>query len=341
MKHIFLATGLLLMMSTMQSCAQNPNADLDPGVYAKIYTAKGDILLELEYEKEPMTVGNFVGLAQGDIQNAAKAPGLPFYDGLKFHRVIADFMIQGGDPLGNGSGDPGYKFPDEIDTSLKFDGPGVLAMANAGPNTNGSQFFITHKETPWLDGKHAIFGHVVKGQDVVNAIEKDDVMDSIRIIRVGDKAEAFNAKQTFNDLRANWAKMEEQKKQAEKEAFVNNMQKMYPNAELQDSGLMIEILEQGDGPKPQKGQTVVVHYTGTLEDGKKFDSSYDRGEPIEFPLGMGRVIAGWDEGLMKLNKGTKARLIIPSYLGYGDQGYPPVIPAKATLIFEVKLVDIK
>ena len=177
--------------------AQDEKKKLPDGVYADMETSKGKILLQLEYEKTPLTVANFVGLAEGT-KNYSKTPGeppkaqsQPFYDGLTFHRVIPDFMIQGGDPQGSGGGGPGYQFRNEIDPSLKHNRAGILSMANAGPDTNGSQFFITHKETSWLDGKHTVFGHVVEGQDVVNKIAKGDTIKQIKILRIGDKAKTF------------------------------------------------------------------------------------------------------------------------------------------------------
>ena len=166
-------------------------AQLKDGIYAVIHTDKGDIVLELEYKRCPMTVCNFVGLAEGTLNMSDL--GTPFYDGLNFHRVIKDFMIQGGCPKGDGTGGPGYRFPDEFNPELKHDGPGVLSMANAGPGTNGSQFFITHVPTPWLDGKHTVFGHVIEGQDVVNSIEQGDRINSVEILRIGADAESFDA----------------------------------------------------------------------------------------------------------------------------------------------------
>ena len=179
--------------------AQN-TVDPENGIYARFITNKGIIVCQLEYQKTPMTVGNFVGLAEGNFKVGDKSFSKPFFDGLIFHRVIADFMIQGGDPQGTGMGDPGYKFYDEIDQTLKHIGPGILSMANSGPNTNGSQFFITHKETPWLDGKHTVFGHVISGQDVVNAIAQNDTMRKVEIIRVGREANKWNAQAAFDQV---------------------------------------------------------------------------------------------------------------------------------------------
>lgn len=199
MKKVILAcTFLLVAFSSFAGKEKKPK--LEKGLYAEIETSKGKILLQLEFEKTALTVANFVGLAEGKIKNNAKALGIPFYDGLKFHRVIPNFMIQGGDPQGNGSGGPGYAFKDEFLPEFKFTGPGILAMANAGPKTNGSQFFITHVATPWLDGHHTIFGHVISGQDVVNAIQQDDTIVHIKIIRKGKAAKKFKADKVFSEL---------------------------------------------------------------------------------------------------------------------------------------------
>ena len=303
---------------------------------AKMETSKGDILLELEFEKTPMTVANFVGLAEGKIQNEAKPLGTPYYDGIIFHRVIPDFMIQSGDPEGTGRGGPGYNFPDEIDPSLTHSGPGILSMANAGPGTNGSQFFITHKETPWLDGKHTVFGRVIEGHNVVNTIEQNDIILAVTIIREGNAAKNFDAARIFES---------EQGKQKEVAAakakkMEEEIDKMSEGATTTSSGLKYIIQNQGDGNKPHPGDRVSVHYSGYLTNGTKFDSSYDRKKPFEFTLGQGKVIKGWDEGVALLNIGTKAKFFIPSDLAYGSRGAGGVIPPNATLIFEVELLDI-
>ncbi len=308
------------------------------GMYAKMSTNRGDIYLQLEFEKTPMTVANFVGLAEGKIKNTAKADGLPFYDGMKFHRVIPNFMIQGGDPLGTGSGGPGYKFPDEFDTSLKHAAPGVLSMANAGPGTNGSQFFITHVPTPWLNGKHSIFGHVINGQDVVNAVLQGDTLKTLTILRKGSKAEAFDGGKLFEEEKANQSKKAEEKAKAEQAVMDKVLNVQYANAKTTVSGLRYIVEKEGTGASPVATDKVTVHYTGTLLDGKKFDSSVDRGQPATFPLNQ--VIPGWTEGLQLMKKGGKTKFIIPPALGYGANGAGGVIPPNAWLIFDVELIDI-
>ena len=315
---------------------------LKDGLYANFRTAKGDILCRLEFKKTPLTVANFVGLAEGtkDLGGGAKAKGDRFYDGLTFHRVIADFMIQGGCPLGTGTGGPGYTFPDEIDPSLTHSGPGILSMANAGPNTNGSQFFITHVPTPWLDGKHTVFGHVVTGQDVVNKIAGGDTINSVEILRVGAEAEAFKSdQQAFDNLLLGMEERQKEKERAAVEETARIIRERWPEAITTPSGLMYVVTGKGSGEDfPKPGTMVKAHYTGKLLDGKKFDSSYDRGEPIRFPVGQGRVIKGWDEAFLGMTKGEKRTLIIPSDLGYGVHGRGP-IPPNATMVFDVELVD--
>ena len=307
------------------------------GLYAKFNTTKGEILIELEYQKTPGTVGNFVALAEGNMENSVKPQGEKYYDGLKFHRVIPDFMIQGGCPQGTGTGNPGYKFDDEFHTDLRHDTPGVLSMANAGPGTNGSQFFITHVETPWLDNKHTVFGKVIEGQDVVDAVAQGDTMDSLEIIRVGNDAEKFNAIEafrTFEGAREKRLAEEKAKKQEE-------LDKLAAGFKSTDSGLRYQVIQEGNGVKAETGKTVSVHYKGQLADGTVFDSSYKRNQPIDFALGVGQVIPGWDEGIGLLKVGDKARFVIPSDLAYGSAGAGGVIPPDATLVFDVELMDVK
>ncbi|TVZ50973.1 peptidylprolyl isomerase [Dokdonia sp. Hel_I_53] len=310
---------------------------MQDGIYAKIYTSKGEITLKLEHEKTPGTVGNFVALAEGNLENDKKPQGTPYYDGLTFHRVIPDFMIQGGCPLGTGTGDGGYKFDDEIHPDLKHDAPGVLSMANAGPGTNGTQFFITHIATDWLDGKHTVFGKVVDGQDVVNAIAQGDTMEKVEIIRKGSEAESWNAVEAFRTFEG----AREKRVAQEKEAQQAEIDKLAAGFDKTDSGLHYKIIQKGDGAKAEKGKVVSVHYKGQLPDGTVFDSSFKRNQPIDFELGVGQVIPGWDEGIQLLNVGDKARLVIPSDLAYGSAGAGGVIPPNATLVFDVELVAVK
>jgi len=310
---------------------------MENGIYAKFNTTKGSILVKLAHDLTPGTVGNFVALAEGNLENKVKAQGTPYYDGLKFHRVIPDFMIQGGCPQGTGTGDPGYKFDDEFHPSLKHDKPGVLAMANSGPGTNGSQFYITHVPTSWLDNKHTVFGNVVEGQDIVDAVAQGDILETLEIVRVGEEAEKWNAVEAFRVFEGSRAKREA----AVKEAAEASMEKLAAGFDKTESGLRYKMIQKGNGKKAENGKIVSVHYSGQLENGKVFDSSYTRKKPIEFPLGRGNVIEGWDEGIALLQVGDKARFVIPSHLGYGSNGAGGVIPPDATLIFDVELMDVK
>jgi cyclophilin family peptidyl-prolyl cis-trans isomerase len=307
---------LLCALTATVSLAQTKNAKPKPvvleGIFAEIYTNKGKIALQLEFQKTPITVANFITLAEGKnefVTNDRK--GKPYYDGLKFHRVIANFMIQGGCPLGTGAGDPGYKFKDEFDPSLKHDKPGILSMANSGPATNGSQFFITHKDTPWLNNKHSIFGHVIEGQKVVDAIAQDDVIEKVEIVRKGKLAKNFNAEKVFseymkmkpeldkqeaeeNRIKAEAAaKLEAEKRQKDAEAKaiadkemkeklgpllaakVAELAALKAKTTTTASGLQYSILQKGTGVKPAEGKDIYVHYAGYLEDGTLFDSSYE------------------------------------------------------------------
>ncbi|MDW8852016.1 peptidylprolyl isomerase [Flavobacterium sp. MMLR14_040] len=310
---------------------------MENGIYAKFNTSKGSILVKLTHDLTPGTVGNFVALAEGNMENKVKPQGQKFYDGLTFHRVIPDFMIQGGCPKGTGTGDPGYKFDDEFHPSLKHDRPGVLAMANSGPASNGSQFYITHVPTSWLDEKHTVFGHVIEGQDVVDAVAQGDNLDAVEIIRVGEEAQNWNAIEAFIALKGARLKRDAALK-AESEA---KMEQLAAGFDRTESGLRYKMIQKGDGKRAEAGKTVSVHYEGSLENGKVFDSSYPRKKPIEFRLGQGQVIEGWDEGIALLQVGDKARFVIPSDLAYGAAGAGGVIPPNATLIFDVELMDVK
>ncbi len=340
LKNLFLAlvtVGIAFGQTKKPSPAPLPYTKV-AGLYAELHTNKGKISLQLEYTKTPVTVANFVSLAEGKnpfVANELK--GKPYYNGLKFHRVIANFMIQGGDPKGDGSGGPGYSFKDEFDPSLKHNKPGILSMANAGPKTNGSQFFITHKDTPWLDNKHSVFGHVVEGQKIVDAIAQNDIIEKVVIVRVGKEAKAFDAAKIFSDYYN--AKAEEEKKEgAAKEALKAQALKEFENASTTPSGLKYIVLKEGTGAMPLATSNVKVHYTGMLLDGKIFDSSVQRGEPIDFPLNQ--VIKGWTEGVQLMKEGAKYKFYIPSNLAYGERGAGGVIPPNADLIFEVELLKI-
>ena len=337
-----------------------PKSNPDEGIFATISTTKGDIVVSLEYVKAPVTVANFISLAEGKNPNVKveKLKGKPFYDGLKFHRVINDFMIQGGDPDGNGSGGPGFSFKDEFTEDLKFEKGGVLAMANSGPATNGSQFFITHKETPWLNGKHTIFGHVVSGMDNVNKIVQDDIMTKITITRKGSAAKKFDAIKVINED----AKKEVSKK-AESQKVITAKAAYFAEAKATatttESGLKYKITQKGSGVKPAEGTTFYFHYAGYFEDGTLFDSSiaevakaygkYDAGRDAQkgyqpFPFVAGKkdgMIPGFLEALGMMSDGEKAVFFLPANLAYGEKGAGGVIPPNATLVFEIETYSKK
>ena len=356
MKNTFLALSLLFAFFANAQTEKGKVAGSEPilkdGIYARFETSKGNIIIRLEYEKVPMTVANFVGLAEGKFTVQGKTIDKPFYDGLKFHRVIANFMIQGGDPEGNGTGGPGYRFYDEIDPTLKHSGPGVLSMANSGPNTNGSQFFITHVATPHLDGKHAVFGYLVEGQDVVNAIAQDDVMNKVTILRIGKTAQNWDATKNFetvynklklaeDEKNAQFAKIAAMSKDEYKAYMLKEVQKKYPKAKQTASGLVYVIEKEGEATKPVAGTQMSVHYTGTFMDGKKFDSSRDAGNPMSFTYKTNRMIPGFEEGLAMLGKGGKGIFIIPYFDAYGPQGRPGAIPPYSDLVFDLEIMDLK
>jgi len=343
---------VVLIFSTIPGCGYDFKQD---GLYSSIKTNMGEMVFDLYYDKTPITVGNFVALSEGTREftnmKTGKKEKKPFYDGLIFHRVIKNFVIQGGCPLGNGSGSPGYSFVDEFDPKLTHNSAGLLSMANSGPNTNGSQFFITLAPTPHLNGRHTVFGKIVYGQDVLEKIGnveiskrdkpvKDVIIKSIRITPVGKDAKEFNAEKAFSGNEEILKQSEKEQGERLKQTLVKlkvNSKKIVTAA----SGLQYYIKKRGKGKKPVAGDTIAAHYSGYLADGKKFDSSYDRGKPFQTPIGVRRVIPGWDEAFLDMRKGEKRVLIIPYNLAYGKRGRPPVIPPGATLIFEVELISIK
>ena len=367
MKKFYVLLGLSALLG--MSCKTNQYADLGDGLFAGIKTTKGDMVLKLEYQKTPVTVANFISLAEGTSPFVSdEYKGKKYYDGLLFHRIMKDFMIQGGDPLGSGMGGPGYKFKDEFDESLKHSKKGILSMANPGPMANGSQFFITHTETPWLDNRHSVFGEVVKGIEIVDSIANvpvgernkpvtDVVLNEVEIIRNGADAKKFDAVQVMSDYFAEEeAKLAALKKmQAD---FAAALVQQSDSAEVLPSGLKVLTLKEGSEEKPKYGQRVLVNYAGWLMDGTLFDTSqadiaekFGKFEELNqlhkgdfSPSVMefspeSRLIAGFKEGLLGLSIGEKVRLYIPSHLGYGPQGTGP-IPPNADLVFDIELVGL-
>ena len=350
---------ILLLLSVIFRCSDK-NLSLDEGLYASLQTSKGEIILQLEIEKTPVTVANFVSLAEGRNEKVSdELSGKKYYDGLVFHRVIDDFMIQGGDPTATGSGGPGYQFADEF-TDLSHSGPGILSMANAGPNTNGSQFFITHKETPWLDGKHTVFGKVIKGQVVVDSIAQNDTIFKVNIIRKGSKAKKFDATKIFSN---HFEEIENlARKAAERTAItIEETLERFENHRAQatktESGLRYFISEKGDGPNVRNTNMTNVNYSVYFEDGALLDTSvldiaesYEKVDPNRLAADAYKpitadvnkdapMIEGFKEGVGLLKVGDKATLFLPYYLAYGEEGNR-MIPARSNLIFEIEVVSL-
>jgi len=349
--------------------------DLKDGLYAEFNTNKGSFVADLYFQETPITVANFVSLAEGKTHKMLDSSfqKKKFYDGLTFHRVIKDFMIQSGDPTGTGSGNPGYAFPDEIVDSLSHDSEGILSMANAGPGTNGSQFFITLKETPWLDGKHTIFGKVVQGLEVIDSIGQvptaaadkpidDVIIETVNIIRKGKAAKDFDAPKVFETKLAEAkVKEEESAKKLEeaKKANAIKFESFKSDIVELESGLKIHFLKKGDGIKPKAGDMVQVHYSGYFADGTLFDTSIEEVavnagifnqqrkdqegyKPMLVPYGPeAQMIPGFKEGMQQMNVGDKAILFIPAHLAYGERGAGSVIPPNTDLIFDLEMVGIQ
>ena len=349
----------LLFITLILSCSEQ-YTELDEGLYANIETNRGNIILQLEIEKTPITVSNFVSLAEGNNPKVeATFSGKKYYNGLIFHRVIKDFMIQGGDPTGSGSGGPGYQFDDEF-TDLSHNGPGILSMANSGPGTNGSQFFITHKETPWLNGKHTVFGKVVDGQTVVDSIAQNDTIIKISIIRKGSNAKQFNAPKVFSKYIDD--KIIADRKRIEKDAAIMKLSQekfnaLKAEAKTTSTGLQYIVTKKGDGPKVTSTSKVTAHYAVYFSDGILLETSNlktaealnrvdpnrkaaDAYQPITADVSTNAaMIEGFKEGLRLLNVGDKATLFLPYQLAYGENGNQ-VIPPRSDLIFEVEIIAL-
>lgn len=360
MKKLITIMTAAILVTSCSTAVKIPNSmskeeytNLKDGLYALMETNMGVMTIELFEEEAPLTVANFVGLAEGTKENKAKPLGTPYYDGIIFHRVIKDFMIQGGDPDGKGTGGPGYNFADEFFSDRKHDQKGILSMANAGPNTNGSQFFITEVPTPWLNGKHTVFGQVIEGLDVIDSIAnvkkgpqdrpvEDVVINRIEIIKKGDKYKNYNGGKAFEAAeQAHKDKIAEIEKQAqaEREKEITRQKELTAKAQKTDSGLMYVIEKEGTGDLPKSGDSLDVHYTLRLNDGEKLDSSYDRNQPLTAVVGETQLIQGWMEALTMFKKGSKVFLIIPPELGYGAQGAGGVIPPNANLYFDMEILD--
>jgi len=358
--------SILVFFIVFTAC-KDEYSELNDGIYAEMETNKGKIIIQLFPDEVPLTVANFITLAEGTNPKVTDSlKGKKFYDGLTFHRVIRDFMIQGGDPMGNGQGGPGYKFYDEFNPDLKHDSKGILSMANSGFNTNGSQFFITYKPTPWLDaytsenqlkdcsnprvGCHSVFGKVVSDLNILDSIANSDIIEKITIVKKGDAAKTFDAVKVFEEEIAKSAEKESERlaqmEIIEKERLVKfaKDQKVFyekmnvKKAKKQASGLQILTLKKGTGKKFNPSIEATMNYSMYLADGKLIQSTKNA-TPFKFTLNKRPLIPGVKEAIMKMRAGGKVRLFIPYYLGYGEEGGGP-FPKKADLIFELELLKV-
>ncbi|WP_424657037.1 peptidylprolyl isomerase [Capnocytophaga granulosa] len=372
MKKVKLWALVLPLLLVACKSAKYPN--LKDGLYADIQTNYGDMLAELYYKTTPGTVANFVSLAEGTNTYVADSlKGKRYYDGTKSHRVIKNFMLQAGDRTATGEGDPGYKFADEFVDTLRYTRKGQLGMANSGPATNGSQFFITEVATDWLNFRHTIFGQVIRGEDVISKITSVKtgaqdrpvdpvVIKKVEIIRVGKDAQKWDAPKVF-DAFMKEQNAKAQKLESQKEKNLAVMAEQEAKAVAQPSGIKILKLKEGNGVKPQIGSDVLVNYAGFLRaTGDLFDTNiaeiakendaYDAARAADPQYGyipyawkyspeVG-LIAGFKEALLSMKVGDKIRVFIPSALAYGKQGFGNgVIPPDADLMFEIEIVDAK
>ncbi len=327
---------VFLVVAVLGACAAD-GTDLADGLYAHMKTNRGEIVLRLFYERAPLTVTNFVGLAEGAIENT-RGEGVAYYNGLTFHRVVDDFVIQGGDPEGTGRGGPGYQFPDEFHPELRHDKAGILSMANSGANTNGSQFFITLAPTPHLDDRHSVFGEVVDGMSVVNSIVQGDVIETMEIVRVGAAAEAFEADQEAFTARlrgAGWDPDARERKRAEDLALI---EETWPDAQLSAGGIYYDIIEEGDGSIPGAGMEVAVHYEASVLGGSRFETTRSR-PPFEFVVGSGQILPAIEQMVRTMRRGERRVFVVPPEQAFGSAGRPPVIPPDSFLVFDLELLD--
>ncbi len=379
LKYIFKLVALTLIVSLTSSCAGSKYPSLEDGVYAEFVTNKGTMVAKLFLEKTPVTVSNFVALAEGNhpmVDSSYK--GKPYYNGIIFHRVINKFMIQGGDPTGTGTGSPGYRFVDEFDDTLKHDKSGILSMANSGPGTNGSQFFITEVPTPHLNNKHSIFGELVLGLDIQDSISnvkvaaaskpvEDVVILELNIIRKGFDARKFDAAKTWNSelklaeekeaKRKEDARLKlEEKARIAKETFIKENENLKGDIKHLPTGLALIFIKKSKAAKPKSTESVLVNYSGYFEDGRLFDTSvkevaekngkYNPNRQGGYnPFKMiynetATLVPGFREAMLNMVPGDKTRVFVPSHLAYGSQGFGSIIPPDTNLVLDLEIMGI-